>query len=216
MLRYHSTVHLPAGFEWKDRCHSLPARLWRGRNWDTHAAGECAHGYSLFGKHFGNIFRRHTPYDLAVPPLRTYDRKCTDVPPQISYLNVHSSFIHNNPKPETTQKSQQENGYTPVVDSQNGKVALKMSKSQQPRGQSHQDNIEWENADPQKGTKQAALTAVWEDLTMGDSDWEGPKETFWCWFYGGITCENPVCCVYLCSHGILNSRTYFKKETVII
>lgn len=62
--------------------------------------------------------------------------------PQISYLNVHSSFIHNNPKPETTQKSQQENGYTPVVYSQNGKVALKMSKSQQLRGQSHQYNIE--------------------------------------------------------------------------
>lgn len=32
--------------------------------------------------------------------------------PQILYLNVHSSFVHNNPKSETTLKSQQENGYT--------------------------------------------------------------------------------------------------------
>ena len=36
--------------------------------------------------------------------------------------NVHSSFVHNNPKSETTPKSQQENGYTPVVYPQKGRA----------------------------------------------------------------------------------------------
>ena len=42
--------------------------------------------------------------------------------PQILYLSVHSSFVHSNPKSETTPKSQQENGYTPVVYPQNGRT----------------------------------------------------------------------------------------------
>lgn len=49
-----------------------------------------------------NCISGHTPYGLAIAPLVAIAPVCTS---KILYTTIHSTFICNRPKPETTEMS---------------------------------------------------------------------------------------------------------------